>query len=59
MPPCIRGADWYPHLMPIEIMRKWFPGFTDDDIRRAAENLDRYLEIAWEIMQEIDATRGT
>lgn len=35
-----------------ESLRELFPGLSENELSLAAENLDRYLEVAWEIMQE-------
>lgn len=59
MPSCVRTGAWYPHAMPIETLRAWYPNLTDDELRLAAENLDLYLEIAWEVMEEMDVTHMT
>jgi hypothetical protein len=32
-----------------------YPGLTDEERRIAAENLDRYLELAWEIFEDVQA----
>lgn len=32
-----------------------YPGLTDEERSIAAENLDRYLELAWEIFEEAQA----
>ncbi len=32
-----------------------YPGLTDEERRIAAENLDQYLELAWEIFEEVQA----
>lgn len=29
-----------------------YPGLSDEERKIAAENLDRYLELAWEIWEE-------
>jgi hypothetical protein len=42
--------------MLIEELQRLYPHLTDDELSLAAEHLDRYLEIAWEIMQEIDVS---
>ena len=34
-----------------ENLRELFPGLTAEEMEIARENLDRYLEIAWEIAQ--------
>jgi hypothetical protein len=38
-----------------ETWRNIFPTLTDDELRNASENLDAYLELAWEIFEEITA----
>jgi TRAP-type C4-dicarboxylate transport system substrate-binding protein len=35
-----------------------FPGLSEEEQRIAAENLDRYLELAWEIWQEGESGDG-
>jgi hypothetical protein len=32
-----------------------YPGLTDEERRVAAENLDQYLELAWEIFEDVQA----
>jgi len=34
-----------------ENLRGWFPGLTEEELATARENLDRYLELAWEIWE--------
>lgn len=36
-------------------LKKLYPALTDDELRIASENLDRYLEIAWEIAEVLQA----
>jgi len=35
-----------------------FPQLSEEEQRIAAENLDRYLELAWEIWQETESGDG-
>jgi hypothetical protein len=35
-----------------------FPEFSEQEQRIAAENLDRYLELAWEIWEENQSRDG-
>jgi len=35
--------------------REIYPALPDEERRIAEENLDRYLEIAWEIMEELQS----
>jgi hypothetical protein len=32
-----------------------YPGLTNEERKVAAENLDRYLELAWEIFEDVQA----
>ena len=32
-----------------------YPGLTDEERKVAAENLDQYLELAWEIFEDVQA----
>jgi len=32
-----------------------YPGLSDEERRIAAENLDQYLELAWEIFEDVQA----
>jgi hypothetical protein len=41
--------------MNIEELRKLYPKLTEDELRIASENLDAYLELAWEIFEENQA----
>jgi len=34
-----------------DALQQLFPGLTEEERRLARETLDRYLEIAWEIME--------
>jgi hypothetical protein len=36
-------------------IEEFCPGLTDEERRIAAENLDRYLELAWEIFEDVQA----
>lgn len=36
-------------------LRNLYSALTDDELRIALENLDRYLEIAWEIAEFLQA----
>lgn len=36
-----------------DALRILFPSLADDDLRNAAEQLDEYLLLAWEIMQDV------
>jgi hypothetical protein len=35
-----------------------YPGLTDEERSIAAENLDRYLELAWEVWEESQSRDG-
>jgi hypothetical protein len=35
-----------------------YPGFTDEERQIAMENLDRYLELAWEVWEENQSRTG-
>jgi hypothetical protein len=39
--------------MQYESLRVLYPALTEEELRIVAENLDRYLEVAWEISQEL------
>lgn len=41
--------------MDLEALRALYPGLTGDELRIASENLDAYLELAWEIFEDIRA----
>jgi hypothetical protein len=36
-----------------EALKKIFPGIKDDELQSARENLDAYLELAWEIFEDM------
>jgi hypothetical protein len=38
--------------MSADAIKDFFPDFSDIELRRAHENLDLYLELAWEIYEE-------
>jgi hypothetical protein len=40
--------------MNMEKLHELWPELSDDELRIAEENLARYLEIAWEIYEELD-----
>lgn len=42
-----------------EVLKKLFPGLKDDELQTARENLDAYLELAWEIYEDKQAATGT
>jgi hypothetical protein len=42
-----------------EVLKRIFPGLKDDEIQTARENLDAYLELAWEIYGDMKAGTGT
>lgn len=37
------------------VLKKLFPSLRDDELQTARENLDAYLELAWEIYEDIKA----
>ncbi len=41
-----------------EALKKLFPGLRDDELQTARENLDAYLELAWEIYEDMKAGAG-
>lgn len=41
--------------MNADILRKLYPTLTYEELRIAGENLDAYLQLAWEIFQEMQA----
>ena len=41
-----------------EILDTLYPEFTDEERRVAGETLDRYLELAWEIFDDLHARDG-
>lgn len=41
--------------MNVDALRKLYPTLTDEELRIAGENLDAYLQLAWEIFQEMQA----
>ncbi|MGC9224934.1 MAG: hypothetical protein ACP5E2_13485 [Terracidiphilus sp.] len=36
-------------------LKDLYPALTDEELRIAVENLDRYLELAWEIIEDAQA----
>lgn len=36
-----------------ELLRALFPALRDEELKVAEENLDRYLQLAWEICEEL------
>jgi hypothetical protein len=38
-----------------ETLKKLFPGIKDEDLLSARENLDAYIELAWEIDEYMKA----
>jgi len=41
-----------------EALKKLFPSLADDELPAARENLDAYLELAWEIYEDAKAGTG-
>jgi hypothetical protein len=41
-----------------EVLKKLFPALKDDELQTARENLDAYLELAWEIYEDMKAGTG-
>jgi hypothetical protein len=37
-----------------ESLRALYPALTDEELKIAEETLDRYLELAWEILHEAE-----
>jgi hypothetical protein len=46
------------HRMDDAVLKKLFPSLGDDELQKARENLDAYLELAWEIYEDIKAAQG-
>ncbi len=40
------------------VLKKLFPSLGDDELQKARENLDAYLELAWEIYEDMKAAQG-
>jgi hypothetical protein len=38
-----------------EVLKKLFPALKDDEFQTARENIDAYLELAWEIYEDMKA----
>ena len=38
-------------------LRALYPSLTDEQLLEAKENLDRYILLAWEIMEELEDAR--
>jgi hypothetical protein len=34
-------------------LRKYFPKLPDEELEEAAQNIDAYLELAWEVFEEL------
>lgn len=58
--PCFPLFTRYPEAMQSPELKNLFPNLTAEELAVARDNLDQYLEIAWEILEdaELDATRG-
>ena len=39
------------------IFRELYSDLSDEELEEAVQNLDAYLEIAWEIFEEIEASK--
>lgn len=38
-----------------DILKNLYPELSDDERNQAAENLDRYLALAWEVYEDLQA----
>jgi len=41
-----------------EVLKRIFPALTDDELQAAREHFDAYLELAWEIYEDMKAGIG-
>ena len=41
-----------------EALKRLFPELKDDELQTARENFDAYLELAWEIYEDMQAAIG-
>ena len=41
------------HISVRDRMKQIWPSLTDEEIEIAQANLDRYLEVAWEVFEEV------
>jgi len=51
-------SSGYPPRMQDDALRSLFPTIADDKVRLAAEKLDEYLVLAWEIIEDMEPIRS-
>ena len=55
----VRSAAMNQNQKPAPTIRDLYPHLSDDELRQAEENLDRYLSIALRIFERVEAETGT
>lgn len=52
--PCFFLSTRYPEAMKSPELKDLFPNLSPGELRAAEDNLDQYLEIAWEIFEDAE-----